>query len=435
MPLKARRAEFRLGEGSTFGDPPKLHKRKGTTPRIGVIISAADRGVVMKNLRLVWTVLLFLFLLTTLAIAQNSQSGPNAASGESSGSSINDPELETSILMSGKVEVDDGTPLPAPAAIRTVCKEQKRLVTYTDAKGAFSFTLGASSARDGVFDASMSATGGSPFGNTPSPLHNQREWRWCGIQADLPGFSSEVVELTSRTDSFHAGNIGSLVLHRINSVAGITVSATSAAAPNAAQKALEKGLEQEKDKQWDAAQDSLPKAVQIYPKYAVAWFELGRVQTEKKDVADAKKSFAQSLAADSHYVNPYLGLTQIAAFEQNWHELADLTSKVTALSPASSPQIWFYNSVANYNLNNLAEAEKSAREGIRIDREHHLPRLEHMLATVLMGEHDYAGANEHMQNYLRLASSPAETAEAQNGLAEIAKHLLPATAAAGGEKK
>ena len=421
-----------MGECVAVGNPPKLHKRKGTTPGIGGIIACTDRGVVMKNLRLVCIVLLLFF--TALAIAQNSQSGPNTASGNSSGSTTNDPELETSILISGKVEVDDGTPLPAPAAIRTVCKDQKRLVTYTDAKGVFSFTLGASSTQDGIFDASMSATGGSPFGNTPSPLHNQREWRWCGIQADLPGFSSEVVELTSRTDSFHAGNIGSLVLHRINSVAGITVSATSAAAPDAAKKALEKGLEQGKDKQWDAAQESLQKAVQIYPKYAVAWFELGRVQTEKKDVAGAKKSFAESLTADSHYVNPYLGLTQIAAYEQNWRDLADLTSKVTSLSPASSPQIWFYNSVANYNLNNLAEAEKSAREGIKIDREHHLPRLEHMLATVLMEEHDYAGANEHMQNYLHLASSPGEVAEAQKGLADIAKHLPAATAAAGAKR-
>ena len=324
--------------------------------------------------------------------------------------------------------MDDGTSLPSAAAIYTVCKGQKRLVTHSSITGDFSFVLGSNGPDGGAFDASMSASGGSPFGHTENPLHNQREWRECGIQATLLGFSSEVVEVTSRTDSFHATNFGTLVLHRNNPNGDVTVSATSAAAPDAAKKALLKGLEQDKKNQWDAAQESLQKAVKLYPQYAVAWFELGRVQMERNDVAGAKQSFMQSVGADPHYVSPYLGLTQIAASAENWHDLADLTGKIIELNPASSPQIWYHNGVANYNLNKLPEAEKSAREGVKIDREHHLPRLEHLLATVLMEEHDYAGANEHMQNYLHFASSPGDITEAKTGLAEIAKHTTGAAA-------
>jgi len=60
------------------------------------------------------------------------------------------------------------------------------------------------------------------------------------------------------------------------------ISATTALAPEAARKALEKGQEQQQKGKLDDAQKSLEKAVAMYPSSAAAWFELGRVQLQKK---------------------------------------------------------------------------------------------------------------------------------------------------------
>ncbi len=364
----------------------------------------------MKSQLLVCTALAF--VLPLIAIAQ--------------GVGTQDPEAgRPRVLLSGKVVLDDGAPLPSSAAVDTVCKGQKRIAAHTDSQGRFSFTIGemnsmTESMGGGFEDASISAKGGMSVGNTPNVTHNLREWRACGVEAEMPGFTSEVIELMQRTGD-EGGNIGLLVLHRSSRVEGLTISPTSAAAPDSAKKAFDRGLEQEKNTKWDAAAKSFQKAVQVYPRYAVAWLELGRVQVMQQNLAEAKRSFQQSVAADPNYQNPYLGLMQIAVQEQNWLVLADVTGKIIGLNPGGSPEVWFYNGVANYNLGKLTEAENSAQQGLKLDAAHHFPKLEYLLGIVLEEQHNYAAANDHMQAYLHLANTPKDVAAAQKELAEIAK--------------
>ncbi len=370
--------------------------------------------------------------LSALAVSQSSPSMSGSSSHVGGGA---DPELSRpSIVLSGKVVLDDGTMIPGQAAVQTVCKGQRHTVAFTDANGGFTFTLvesraGMGSLSAGLSDASVSGTDGLPVGDSPNPLANMREWRACSVQAELAGFTSESVDIISRTDN-RGGNMGSIALHRLSKVSGLTISATSAAAPEQARKALEKGYEEEKKEKWDAAQESFQKAVDAYPQYAVAWFELGRINLLKGDVAGAKRSFNKSMEVDSYYVNPYLGLAQIAAQEQKWQDMADLTAKVLALNPINFPNAWFFNGYANYNMGKLADAEKSAREGLKIDPEHRFPKLEYLLGMALLEEKDYAGAGQHLQVFLHAVSNPRDVAEAKKQLEEVAR--LSATASAGG---
>src|SRR6202011_1287375 len=164
-----------------------------------------------------------------------------AAQGQGSGRNpgAEDPELNRArVLLSGKVVVDDGTPLPQAAVVQTICKGQKRIAAHTDSQGRFSFTIGemhsVTEAMGGGFeDASVSAKGGMSVGDTPNIAHNLREWRACGVMAELPGFTSEVVELMARTGD-EGGDVGSIVLRRTGRVEGLMISATSAAAPDSA---------------------------------------------------------------------------------------------------------------------------------------------------------------------------------------------------------
>jgi tetratricopeptide (TPR) repeat protein len=322
--------------------------------------------------------------------------------------------------------MDDGTPPPVQVAVQTLCRGEKRTVAHTDPQGKFSFTLieqkgGAGSSDANVPDASNSGgRDGLPIGDSANPLSNMREWRKCAVQAELAGFKSETVDIISRTDNW-GGNIGSIKLSRIAQVQGLTISATSAAAPENAKQAFEKGLVAEKKNKLDAALELFNKAVEAYPQYAVAWSEIGRVQMMKGDVAAAKHSFSKSLDSDSQYVNPYLGLTQIALQQQKWQETADLTLALLNLNPVNFPNAWFYNGYANYNLGNLADAEKSARAGLKVDSEHHYPKLEYLLGVTLLEKKDYASASEHLQNFLHMATDPREVAEVKKQLEEAVR--------------
>ncbi len=202
--------------------------------------------------------------------------------------------------------------------------------------------------------------------------------------AQLPGFTSQPIDLSSRLSTFESADIGRLVLHRMGQVEGLTISATSAMAPKDAQKAYEKGREKASKEKWDEAEQLFSKAVEIYPKYAVAWFDLGRIQFRNNDADPARHSFEQSIAADPKFVNPYRGLAELDLSQQRWPELVTVTSQLLALNPVSFPDAWLRNALGNYYLQNLAEAEKSARQGMKVDDQHQVPKLEYLLGVILI---------------------------------------------------
>lgn len=340
------------------------------------------------------------------------------------------PDLtpNTTVFLTGKVVVDDGSTPTDPVSIQTLCKGQKRTEAHTDSHGGFSFQLGDrfGSNNEVQLDADTRST----------PLTDRaqgRDLRDCELQASIAGFTSDVIQLGERISGYESVDLGRIVLHRIGSVEGYTISATTAQAPGSARKALEKGRELQNQSKWDEAQKLFEKAVGIYPKFALAWFELGRTQLRNNDPGSARHSFEQAVLADSKYVNPYIGLSELAMRQQKWEELVAISDKTLALDPVDFPHIWLWNSLGNYYLKNLPASEKSARRGLQADTEHRVPRLEYLLGMVLLKKPDYQEAAEHLRTFLTLTTQPAEVAEAKKQLEEIAR--LAAANVASNEKK
>jgi tetratricopeptide (TPR) repeat protein len=148
---------------------------------------------------------------------------------------------------------------------------------------------------------------------------------------------------------------------------------------------------------------------------------LGKLQLRDQDTSSAQHSFDQALAADPKYVNPYVGLAQLAMRSKNWSKVIEVTGKLLALDPISFPDAYFYSSVANYSLGNFDAAERSALQGVKVDDAHQIPRLQYLLGVILLQKKDYQAASEHMQLYLRLSTSPVDVDLAKKGLAEIEK--------------
>jgi tetratricopeptide (TPR) repeat protein len=321
------------------------------------------------------------------------------------------------VFISGKVALDDGSELTEPAAIQLICAGERHTQTYTDHHGGFSFQLGNPTPNS---DGDLSDAGNSSMTRTTTQ-REQRHLRDCEVQAVLGGFSSEVVELASRLNTSESADVGRIVLHRLEHVEGTSISVTSALAPSGARKALEKGREAEKKKNWNQATLAFQKAVQIYPRYATAWFELGRVQMVKNDAAAAKLSFQQSLAADAKYVPPYQGLAELAFQSKQWLEVVHATEQMLALNPVSFPVAYLLNSVANYNLPDLNAAEKSARQGVKVDTEHQVAKLRYVLGIILLRKRDYQQASFYFHEYMRLTTVSADLEAANRQLAEIAR--------------
>ncbi|HKN33717.1 MAG TPA: tetratricopeptide repeat protein [Terriglobales bacterium] len=379
-----------------------------------------------------------LVVVLTMGLAAQSKpggSGPGRTPGSSSTNtrtpSPNVPATTTTpspldtrgpTFLSGKVVVDDGTPLTDAALIQSICRGRIRAEGYTDRKGAFSVDL-SNNARQMVVtaeenDAGFPAALAAPRSG-PNAGMAHRDMRDCDLQAVLPGFTSQSVELASKVNEFGNADVGVIVLHRMKQVEGFTISATSALAPGKAAKQYEKGRDDEKKGKWSAAQAEFSKAVEVYPKYAVAWLELGRTQLQMNDPAAAKASFQQSLAADPKFISPGEELAQLALKEKQWKELADRTEQLLKLNPMSFPQYYYYSALADYFLQSFDQAEKTAAQGLSIDPQHRVPKLEYLLGMVLAQKHDYAAAAVHVRNYIQLLPNADDVATAQKQLAEL----------------
>jgi len=335
--------------------------------------------------------------------------------------------MQRPIFLSGKVVLEDGTPPPEPATIERVCNGVTRPEGYTDSKGRFSFQLGqntqfmpdASYGGDSGFGGAGGRTGSTGMGGFGSSTGiSERDLAGCELRASLAGYMSDVLPLVGRR-AFDNPDVGRIVLHRYGNVEGTTISATSLAAPKNAVKAYDKGLDAKKKEKWADARKQFELAVKEYPRYASAWFELGFAAEKLGDTDTAKKAYAQSLDSDSKFVKPYLQLAGISARSQNWQELADTTSRVLRLDPYNYPGIYYFDSVAQFNLRHVDEAEKSARQAVKLDKQNFFPGANHILGVILATKGELADAAGFLKTYLKLAPTAPDAETVKKRLAAI----------------
>lgn len=361
------------------------------------------------------------------------QPNPNDPFGRGQQQQQQFPEMQRPIFLSGKVVLGDGSPPPEPVVIERVCNGQPRPEGYTDSKGRFSFQLGqnthlmADASVSGASDAWSGIPGAGPSNTNTMGGNNrrgfsERDLMGCELRASLAGYRSEIVNLSGRR-MMDNPDVGTIILKRLANVEGLTTSMTTLQAPKDAKKSYDKARDLLKKKKSDEAQKELEKAVQLYPKYAVAWHQLGLIHQDAKRDEDARKAYDQAVAADSRYVNPYLQLALMSAQAQKWQEVADTTNRVIRLNPMDFPTAFYFNSVANYNLQKFEEAESSAREAIKLDSQHRLPKAQHILGILLAMKEDYKGAVENIRGYLKFAPQSQDADVVRKQLTEIEKRL------------
>ncbi len=334
-------------------------------------------------------------------------------------------DIQRPIYLTGRLMMDDGSAPPEPVVMLLVCNGQPRPQGYADLKGRFSISLGQN---QGMFaDASIGnpddAFGSGAWAKRSAPGSgrngmSERELMSCEFKADLPGFRSDVVQLSGRR-LLDNPELGTLVLHRLANVEGYVFSATTGMAPKDAKKAYEKGLDLVKKKKYPEAEVQLQKAVEIYPKYALAWFELGNSLMGQKKTDEAQKAWEQSVGADAKFVKPHLQLMQLSLSSRDWQLISDRSDMVLKLDPYSYSQAWFINAAAKYNLKKIEEAEKSAREAVKLDPDHRNPRSAQLLGAILADKGDYPGALEQMKGYLSFAPNAPDVESVRKQVAEL----------------
>jgi tetratricopeptide (TPR) repeat protein len=111
----------------------------------------------------------------------------------------------------------------------------------------------------------------------------------------------------------------------------------------------------------------------------------------------------------------------MAAQENKWEDTLALTEKVLRMNPYDFPTAYYFNAVANLQLHKLDAAEKSAREAVKIDKLHRMPKAEYVLGIVLAQKEDFNEAAEHLRSYLKMVPEGKESILVKQQLAEVEK--------------
>jgi tetratricopeptide (TPR) repeat protein len=334
------------------------------------------------------------------------------------------------VYISGKVAMQDGSVLLPNITIQRVCSGIARTVAYTDSNGRFSFQwgernrvvtdasdAGSGSGRGGPgFGSAQSAGGASALATDPfgSRMMN------CVLRANLAGFTSDSVDLFNHRNT-DSPDIGLIMLRRIGGVEGSSISVTSMNAPKDAKKAYEHGLQDVlKNKSSDALKD-FEKATVLYPQYADAWVELGKLRLQQHSIAPAREALLKAMQADGKLVAPYIELGLLAARDANWAESGKYLDRAMELDPVDYPQAWYADAVANYNLKQYHAAERAARAAVKLDPRHVNPRSGYLLGLLLAEKKDYSGAAAELKNYLAQAPNAPDLAQVKDQIAQLEK--------------
>lgn len=365
--------------------------------------------------------------------------GPGSSAGTPPGGNVPTPMSSPSItrptapmdtarviLVTGKVVLENGQEPGQPVQIERICTGHPHPEGYTDPRGYFSIRLGQETE---IPDASETMGRSTVSANNPAGGVRESQLAMCDLRVVLPGYRTELIPLANRKYMDNP-DVGTVVLHRIGGIEGLTLSATTALAPKDAKKAYEHGLEAaKKDKPADAMRD-FQKAVTLYPKYAAAWFELGRVQEHFNQSLEARNDYAQSIAADTKFIPPYQRLYLIAFREKKWQECAEQSDRVMHLNPFDYPGAYYYNAVANLEMGNLAVAEKSAREALSRDQSHLNPQTNYVLGIILAQKQAYGEAAQYLRAYLKAVPEAKNRDEVNKQLASLDRMLAKAAPAA-----
>ena len=345
------------------------------------------------------------------------------------------PREDLVMFLLGRVATDDGTPVPHDMLVERVCNASVRQQVYASSRGDFSMELG--SMNNSYLDASGDRS--SQYGQTgkvPGTGIPRLELINCELRATASGFRSSVISLVEFAPDSSRMDVGAILVHRATKIKGMTLSAAPYKAPKDARRAYEKGLEAERKGRLADVRQYFEKAVEIYPKFANAWFQLGAVLQNLAQKESARTAYTQATTIDSKFLPPYLSLASMAYEAEDWTQVLNLTNHVLDLDPFHYANVtgyildldpldyaeaYFYNSAANYKLNKIEDAEKSGLKAERLDVRPRFPQLHLLLAEIFARKNNYPVAISETKIYLELAPHAKDEDQVRERLAKLEK--------------
>jgi tetratricopeptide (TPR) repeat protein len=200
-----------------------------------------------------------------------------------------------------------------------------------------------------------------------------------------------------------------------------TVSPNELKAPRKAVKEIEEG-ENELDKgNLETAGKAVLKALNVYPRYARAYFLQGRIREKQNRIPEAIESYRQTIAEDPNHYPAYAALAEIFRVGSNHSDLAKTAEAWKRAQPLNAAP-YYYSALALYESGQPRFAVDEALMATRFPHAH-IRHLNLLLANCYLKLGEAEAAASQMKEFLELYPEDRMVPQVQTSLATLEKIL------------
>jgi Ca-activated chloride channel homolog len=311
----------------------------------------------------------------------------------------------TTIILHGKVEMDDGSAPPKMVVLERFCSDQVAPdnVAYTEKNGTYTWKM--------QFD-----------------VNDERR---CTLQAVLTPYKSNRYVIPD-LNAFSDPNLPLLIL-TVNGANAANVfdettttneiyGGVSAKVPAAAEREWTRAQDFVRKGRWADAERSLKLATAAVPKFARGWEGLALVLERENKPTEAWKDYKLAIDADPKLLGSYLPLARLSVDVKDWDTASQVTEELIKRDTLKRyTEAHLIHAMACYQKKDYDCAVTSATETIKMDTKNRLPSAEELLGLSLAAKSDYDGARKHLDRYLELIPRPSNLEELKAYNANLGK--------------
>jgi len=149
---------------------------------------------------------------------------------------------------------------------------------------------------------------------------------------------------------------------------------------------------------WKKATEHLQKGLEVYPKYAAGYNNLGAVYSQQGRDAEAREAFKQALALDEHLAPAYVNLARLSFLEKDYATAESLLTKALGMEPAANADELFLLGYAQLTDHHLDQAIETSREAHARFKQHAFLHL--VAANAYEQENKIPESMAELQSYL-----------------------------------
>lgn len=316
--------------------------------------------------------------------------------------------------VSGVVRLNSGVPPPEPIAVELLCDARLINQGFTDRKGGFTISVG-TEPDAALLDASTSSR--APVSTDVGAwLSESRPLGPCHLRILVSGYRPQALALDD-SGAFGVVDMGTIVLERLDGVAGAAISVTSYEAPRAAQKLLASAVREARRPRpnVETALEKLQAAVTLFPRYAAAWDLLGDCHWAVGAEEEARKAYEAALAADRDYLPPYGPLIRLAVDERRWADVDRLASVRLGLAPGA--EVAYLHALALLELGTIESAERALEQARTDAGGERMPQVALIQAEIHIARGRFRQAAEQFEWFLSAAPDSLARPEIEAKLA------------------